>query len=181
MILEKLIPKQQSNHLEDKANQILKRNNIKHPYEIDLEAIINKYKNIRIFYSNQDSKTIIKRNMAIIIINNNLEYKKQRQELSEEFCHTLLHCGNQINYQHDIILDKQEYQAKKMSAYLLCPLSILKTISIPIDTYYTIDELADIFNVTDEFMKYRLELIWGQDLESITYYKKEFYGYMAIE
>ena len=40
MILGDIIPRQQTNHLEDRANRILINNNIKHPCEIDLEAII---------------------------------------------------------------------------------------------------------------------------------------------
>ena len=151
MIFENLIPEQQTNYLEYKANRILMDNYIEHPYEIDIETIIDiNYENIRVFYANQDSKVIIKRNMAIIIVDNGLEYIKQREELAEEFCHVLLHCGNQTNYKHSIILDKQEQQAKRMSAYLLCPLSMLKTISVPMDTYYTVYERADIFNVTYE-------------------------------
>lgn len=68
-----------------------------------------------------------------------------------------------------------------MSAYLLCPLFMLKTLSIPIDTYCTIQELADIFNVTYDFMNYRLKLIWGQDLNLISIFNGEFYGYNAME
>lgn len=182
MILEKLIPDQQTSFIEDKANAILMENYIEHPYEIDIETIIDiNYRNIKVFYADQDSKVIMKKNMAIIIVDNRLEYKKQREELAEEFCHVLLHCGNQINYKHNIILDKQEQQAKRMSAYLLCPLFILKTLSIPIDTYCTIQELADIFNVSYEFMKYRLKLIWEQDLNLISIFNGEFYGYNAME
>lgn len=182
MILGDFIPNQQTNYLENKANEILLDNFIEHPYEIDLETIIDiNYKNIKVFYSNQDSKVIIKRNMAVIIVNDRLEYRKQREELAEEFCHFLLHCGNQINYKYNIVLDKQEQQAKRMSAYLLCPLYMLKTITIPMDTYCTIHELADIFNVTYEFMKYRLSLIWGQDLNLITVHNGEFYGNISIE
>ncbi len=182
MLLGEIIPKQQTNYLEEKANSILRNNYIEHPFEIDIETIIDiNYRNIRVIYTNQDSKAIIKRNMAVIIVDNRLEYRKQREVLAEEFCHVLLHCGNQINYKHNIILDKQEEQAKRMSAYLLCPLYMLKTISVPSDTYYTISELADIFNVTYEFMKYRLSLIWGQDLNLIAVHNGEFYGYSAIE
>ncbi len=182
MILENIIPKQLTNHLEEKANKILIKHNIKYPYEIDLEAIIhNNYKNIRVFYSNQDSKTIIKKNMAIIVINNNLNYREQHQELAEEFCHVRLHCGNQINYKYNIILDKQEQQAKRMSAYLLCPICMIKKLKFMEDTYLFNEELANYFNVTNDFMRYRLNLIFGQDLDLITYYKRRFYGYMPIE
>lgn len=107
MILERLIPDQQTSFIEDKANNILINNYIEHPYEIDIETIIDiNYENIRVFYADQDSKVIMKKNMAIIIVDNRLEYRKQREELAEEFCHVLLHCGNQINYKHNIILDK---------------------------------------------------------------------------
>ena len=63
MLLSDLIPEQQSNYLEEKANSILKDNHIKHPFEIDIETIIDiNYRNIRVIYTNQDSKAVIKRN-----------------------------------------------------------------------------------------------------------------------
>lgn len=182
MITESFLPHLNTNHLEIKANDILINNNIKHPNDIDLEKLIyEKYKNIRVFYSNQDSVVLMKKNKAVIIINNNLDPKKQRQELAEEFCHVLLHSGNQIEYQHDIVLDKQESQAKRMSAYLLCPLFMIKKLKFIENTYLITEELADYFSVTYEFMQYRLKLIFGQDLNLIAYHNKEFYGYMPIE
>lgn len=181
MLLAELLPNMHRSYLEDKAEYILKQNNVKYPQDINLEQIIQNYKNIKVFYMKQDSKTIIKKNKIIIIVNNTLSYREQRQELAEEFCHALLHLGNQINYFNTINLDKQEQQAKRMAAYLLCPTYIFKNISVPYDTYVLVDELADIFNVTTEFMQYRLKLIWGQDLDMIICSKGKFYGYMPIE
>ncbi|KNF09326.1 putative Zn peptidase [Gottschalkia purinilytica] len=181
MTLEDLIFKQHPNHLEDKANLILIENNINYPWEINLEQIISKYKNITLLYANQCSKTIIRKNKSIIVMDNRLPFKEHRQELAEEFCHVLLHCGNQAEYIKSILLDKQESQAKRMSAYLLCPMFMLKKLKFIDNTYLMIEELAEHFNVTYEFMEYRLALIFGQDLSLIVHHRQRFYGYMPIK
>ncbi len=180
MQLSNLIPSQNTSYLEDKANSILKNNGIKHPWEIDIEKIVQQYHNIKFFYMNCDSKTIIKKNKAIIMVNSNLSYNEKRQQLAEEFSHALLHLGNQLTYYNDIYLDKQENQAKRMAAYLLCPLFMIKELSIDMDNYTMLDEMAEIFDVTNEFMKYRLSLIFGTDIEYISRYNDEIYGYFSI-
>ncbi|MDK2920157.1 MAG: hypothetical protein PWQ37_2890 [Candidatus Petromonas sp.] len=180
MQLSDLIPSQNTNFLEDKANIILRNNKISKPWEIDIEKIIQGYKNIRFFYIDSDSNTIIKKDKALILINNKLNYKEKREELAEEFSHALLHLGNQLNYHNSLYLDKQENQAKRMAAYLLCPLSMIKELSVDMDTYTMIDEMAEIFDVTNDFMKYRLSLIFGVDIEYITRFNNEVYGYFSI-
>ncbi|KNF08090.1 putative Zn peptidase [Gottschalkia purinilytica] len=181
MTLEEVIPVKQTNFLEDKANLILVRNSIIHPYQINLHKIIRNLGNIRVLCMDQDSRVIIRQSSAIIIINNKLPPKEQNQELAEELSHIILHCGNQVKYKKDIILDKQESQAKRMSAYLLCPMFMLKNVKIMENTYLMIEELAELFNVTYEFMEYRLSLIFGQDLNLIVHHKQNFYGYIPIE
>ncbi|MBS4535181.1 ImmA/IrrE family metallo-endopeptidase [Clostridium sp. D2Q-14] len=181
MTLADLLPKQHINYLQDKANEILGINKINKIYDINLDIIIEKYKNIKVINLNQDSKTILKRNKAIIIINNNLDYREYRQELAEEFCHALLHIGNQINYSKNVCLTKQENQAKRMSAYLLCPIKFISNIDIYDNTYALVEELADLFNVTYNFMQYRLSLIWGQDIDYIAFNKGQAYGYISVE
>jgi Zn-dependent peptidase ImmA (M78 family) len=180
MQLANLIPNQHVNFLEDKANEILKNHSISKPWEIDIEKIVQSYKNIKFFYMNYDSKTILKRNRAIILIDNKLSYKEKREQLAEEFSHVLLHLGNQINYCNSLYLDKQENQAKRMSAYLLCPLSMIKELSVDMDAYTMIDEMAEMFDVTNEFMKYRLSLIFGVDINYMAKIDNELYGYFSI-
>lgn len=151
------------------------------PCDIKLENFIQDYNSIKLFYMDQQSKTIIKKNKSIIVIDNRLDPRSKRQELTEEFCHALLHMGNQFNYCNTINMEKQENQAKRMAAYLLCPLHILKKQSIPIDTYFVANELADFFGVTKEFMEYRLRLIFGQDLDVVAYHGGEIYGHIPVE
>lgn len=180
MLLENLLPEQNTSHLEDRADLILLRNNMANHNEINIEKLISNYKNIRLHYMDQDSTTIIRNNKAIIIINNNLCNRKQREELAEEFCHVLLHCGNQLNIIGTVDMDKQENQAKRMSAYLLCPLFILKKLTFVDNTCLLLNELANFFGVTYEFIEYRLSLIFGQDLNSLSYYNGDLYGFISI-
>ncbi len=180
MNLSKLIPYQNKNYLQDKANSILYINKILNPF-VELDKIIEKYKNIKVVQLNQDSKTILKKNKAIIIINDKLEYREYREQLAEEFCHALLHMGNQFFYDNEITLNKQENQAKQMAAYLLCPISMIKEVGMDADNYALIEELADIFKVTYEFMHYRLSLIWGQDVDLVAYNKGQAYAYFDYD
>lgn len=180
MNLTQFIPKQNKNYLQDKANSILYSNKILNPH-VSLDKIIEKHKNIKVIQLNQDSKTILKKENAIIIINVNLEYRKYREQLAEEFCHVMLHMGNQFFYDNEITLDKQENQAKQMAAYLLCPIDMIKEIAIETNTYALIEELADIFKVTYEFMHYRLSLIFGQDIDLIAYSNGKPYAYFDYD
>ncbi|ABR48540.1 protein of unknown function DUF955 [Alkaliphilus metalliredigens QYMF] len=178
IVLAHILPQTNINYLEEKANFILDKHTIKYSFETNIYCILDQYRNIKVFHLNQGSKTIIKKNKAIILLDSQLPPREERQELAEEFCHALLHLGNQID--NTTIIDKQENQAKRMAAYLLCPIHIIKNISVPSDTYAMIDELADVFFVTPEFMKYRLSLIWGQDIDMVSYHNGQAYGFMTV-
>lgn len=181
MELGDLLPAQNHNFLEERATEILKQNNIKTIEDIDIENIVLAQPRTMIFYMHQRSKTIINKNMSLLIIDKRLDPLTRKIQLAEEFCHSILHAGNQCTYLGSWMLDKQETQAKRMSSYLLCPLFLLKNIPVPYDTYLYPTDLAEIFKVPVDFMEYRLHLIWEQDLNSIAYINNNAYGFHSFE
>ncbi len=48
------------------------------------------------------------------------------------------------------------------------------------DIYTVIAERAEIFDVTNQFMKHRLNLIFRSDSEFITKFHNEIHGYFSI-
>ncbi|MTI47972.1 MAG: ImmA/IrrE family metallo-endopeptidase [Firmicutes bacterium] len=106
MNLVKIIPKQQHTYFEDKANEILSKYDVKNPYDIGLYNIIGTYKNLKVFFMNQNSKVVLRKNIAIIIVNEKLSSIEKRLELAEEFCHYILHLGNQLNYSSNYKINK---------------------------------------------------------------------------
>lgn len=82
------------------------------------------------------------------VINNSQE---EKCILSEELGHYYMDATYPASTKDKILIDKQEYKAKKWSYYILIPFEKLKSaISNGIDTLYS---LAEYFEVTEEYMK----------------------------
>ncbi|MFA4931136.1 MAG: ImmA/IrrE family metallo-endopeptidase [Patescibacteria group bacterium] len=91
-----------------------------------------------------------------IILNNKMPYTQKRHYLAHALGHHYLHTGNQLYFsQHrQGQNDKEETQAEEFSAYLLIPSAqIIPILDCPPD------ELADQFQVSPQFILYRLSLI----------------------
>lgn len=166
---------------EQKANKVLSHFHYHHADEIDLYDICWRY-GIRIkplyshYFTDNEDYTAIKHlksysipketgKRGTIYIIPDLSPIEKRILLAEEFCHLYSHYSSQLLT--DIhVLNKQESQAKRMSAYLLMPSPFLKDIytaatSEPI----IISDIADHFLVTEEFAHYRLELIYKHKVD----------------
>jgi len=82
--------------------------------------------------------------------------KKRRELVAHALGHHFLHAGNHLYFEtHDqFITFKQEHEAQCFAAELLIPRETLNEIkSLPID------ELAEYFSVTEEFMRFRLAIL----------------------
>ena len=82
--------------------------------------------------------------------------KKRRELVAHALGHHFLHAGNHLYFEtHDqFITFKQEHEAQCFAAELLIPREALNNIKTS-----PIDELAEHFSVTEEFMKFRLEIL----------------------
>ena len=89
-------------------------------------------------------------------VKNTEDSRKKRELIAHALGHHFLHAGNHLYFEeHDqFITFKQEHEAQCFAAELLIPREALNdTKSLPID------ELAEHFSVTEEFMKFRLEIL----------------------
>lgn len=161
---------------EQRAYTVLSHFNYNHADEIDLYDICWRYGIVikpldhNYFFSDIGEYTSIKHlksysipketgRRGTIYIAPDLNPIEKRMLLAEEFCHLYSHYSSQL-MADKLILDKQESQAKRMSAYLLMPHIFLKDIySAATNEPVMISEIADYFLVSEEFAHYRLELI----------------------
>ena len=95
---------------------------------------------------------------GIIYIQSGLDHIHKKLLLAEEFCHIYSHHISQLSCSQ-VYIDKMEAQAKRMAAYLLMPRRFLEPLFVCSDGQpVLIEDIADIFLVTEEFAKFRLEL-----------------------
>jgi len=94
-----------------------------------------------------------------IIVDKPSSSKKKREFIAHELGHFLFHTGNMILYKerNPIEASKDERKAQDFALYLLIPDERLTRLINVIDPP-SIEDLADEFGVTVEFMKERLEL-----------------------
>jgi Zn-dependent peptidase ImmA (M78 family) len=91
-----------------------------------------------------------------IILNKNIPYSHKRRYLAHALGHHFLHAGNYLFFSQMRYLQnsKEETQAEEFAAHLLIPSEKL----LPI-IENDISELANHFQVSSTFMKFRLTLI----------------------
>ncbi|MGG4470059.1 ImmA/IrrE family metallo-endopeptidase [Paenibacillus alvei] len=161
---------------EQRANTVLSHFNYNNADEIDLYDICWRY-GIAIKPLDQDyiadieefdsikhlkSYSVLKKTgrRGTIYIVPDLDPVEKRLLLAEEFCHIYSHYSSQL-MTDKITIDKQESQAKRMSAYLLMPHCFMEDVyTAAINEPILISDIADHFLVTEEFAYYRLELIY---------------------
>jgi Zn-dependent peptidase ImmA (M78 family) len=172
-----------TDHWEYQANKVLSHFNIHYPNEIDMYDICWKY-GIQIKPLDEDflngeiteeikSFSIPKKKSrkGIIYIKPDLDPVEKRIILAEEFCHVYAHYTSQLQVDK-YCLAKTENQAKRMAAYLLMPWHFLKSVmNLAYEEPVLISEIADYFLVTEEFARYRLELIYNRRIDILLSYK----------
>lgn len=94
-----------------------------------------------------------------IIVDKSSPSNKKREFIAHELGHFLFHTGNMILYKkrNSIEVSKDERKAQDFAMYLLVPEDRLKKLLDVLDPP-SIEELAQEFGVTVEFMKERLKL-----------------------
>ena len=173
---------------EDRANKILSNFNYKHPDEIDITDICWKYgirilpldepfvQNYEIDYQSIQHLTSFsipfqKGRRGIIFIKSDMDPVVKKITLAEEFCHIYAHYISQLQIDKNY-LAKTENQAKRMAAYLLMPWHFLKNVlNLAYEEPVLISDIADYFLVTEEFARYRLELIYNRRIDVLVSHK----------
>lgn len=164
------------------ANKVHSNFNLSQPLDIDLEYICKRY-GIKIKelppeeVSSGMAIPSVRLRKGTIFLNNSLSTLHRREILAEEFCHIY------SQHQCQITMDKHNYNksenfAKKMAAYLLIPDDMFADIEIFEDNedYIIVSEIASMFNVTEEFAYYRLNLEFKRGLNySIDFYTTEMF------
>jgi hypothetical protein len=174
-----ILPSRRSyNMMEERANHVLSKFRYKYPDQIDIEEICAYYK-IKIKPSPQPDLTYsvctgFRR--GFIFIPKGIDYVNFKQLAGEEFGHLYLHTISQLQTTKSL-LAWQERQAKNFSAYLYMPMQMLKEVVISYDQPVDISMLADEFLVSEEFVYYRLSLIFPEKADALARSKGGF-GYI---
>lgn len=163
---------------EEKANKVLSNFNYTHPEEIDMEEICWRYGIVvkpleKLIHKsdideNLKAHSVIKTNRrGIVYIRSDLTCTERKIILAEEFSHIYADATHQIN-SDNILINKSEYRAKRMAAYLLMPFHFLKQIlNCAMEQAVLVDEIANHFLVSKEFAYYRLELLFNHRMDMI--------------
>jgi hypothetical protein len=184
MQLSNLIPNNNLDLWEQRANKVLSNFNYKYPDEIDINNICWRYGirikplDVEMFpdlftsgvvtnYTKAFSIPKDKGRRGTIYLMPRLDSVEKKIILTEEFCHIYSHHINQLSCdQHT--LGKTENQARRMSAYLLMPTKFFDEIYVAAaDQAIVVSDIADHFVVTEEFAHYRLELAFGHRVDAL--------------
>lgn len=178
MQLGQLLPKTTHDYWEERAEKVLSHFNIKYPDEIDIYEICRRY-GIKIMpldkpFLEKDIDEGLKAfsiagqkgRRGVIYLRPGLDAIEKKLLLAEEFCHIYAHHISQLNMNHSFIA-KTENQAKRMSAYLLMPAKFLEDVYVAAaEQMIVISDIADYFVVSEEFARYRLELIFNRRVDA---------------
>ncbi|EZH67939.1 hypothetical protein DH09_08465 [Bacillaceae bacterium JMAK1] len=173
MLLREKLPKIKD-VWEDRANQVLKLFNFSFPDEIDMGAICYKFgikiKPMPFGDPSLSYSQITRGRRGIIYIKSGMDPIDKKIVLAEEFAHIYSHTQHQLEVT-EIDINKIEFQAKKMAAYLLMPTKLLGEVYVTacqLTDAVLVSEIADEFLVSDEFACYRLQLAFGHPVHGIT-------------
>ncbi|MED0665756.1 ImmA/IrrE family metallo-endopeptidase [Bacillus badius] len=184
---------------EERAKQVLSRFHYRSPDEIDIEEICWKYGIIikplhPDFMDDMDDyeeakglkalskpKKDGKRKRGVIHLRPKIPSIERKLLLAEEFCHLHAHFSIQLTAPQ-LVLSKEESQAKKMSAYLLMPHNFLtEVIHSAADEAVLVSDIADHFLVTEEFAHYRLELLFNRRIDGFLAFGNKLRSYTRYE
>jgi hypothetical protein len=168
---------------ESQANKVLSHFQYNYPDEIDMYEICWKYgvqiklldEHVYDGNMSEEMKAFSipsdKGRRGMIFIRNDLDPVEKRIILAEEFCHVYAHYISQLQADK-YYLAKTENQAKRMAAYLLMPWHFLKNVlNLAYEEPVLISDIADYFLVTEEFARYRLELIYNRRIDVLVSHK----------
>lgn len=172
-----------SDYWEERAEKVLSNFQMDGPDEIDIEDICWRYgikiKPLDIYfaepYLERDEIDSLKSfaipserdRRGIIFLKPGLDAIERKLLLAEEFCHIYAHHSSQLTLDTHVI-NKLENQAKRMSAYLLMPLRYIQDVfDLAAEQTVLIYEIADYFVVSEEFAKYRIELLLNRNVDAL--------------
>lgn len=176
MHLSMLLPIETKDWWEERANKVLSHFTFKNADEIDMYEICRRF-GIKIkpldkqYFDEEDianfdealksfSVPKSKGRRGTIYLRPGLDHIEKRIILAEEFCHCYSHHISQVAVD-GIFVAKTEAQAKRMAAYLLMPAKFIAEIydAAAVEPVF-ISDIADHFLVSEEFARYRLDLIY---------------------
>ncbi|MBO1514300.1 ImmA/IrrE family metallo-endopeptidase [Metabacillus bambusae] len=184
MQLSQLLPIETTDMWEERANKVLSHFPFKYADEIDMYEICRRF-GIKIkpldkhYFDDDDWNELYhgdlkaftvpkpKGRRGTIYLRPGLDHIEKRIILAEEFCHCYSHHISQVAADGALVA-KTEAQAKRMSAYLLMPSRFIENIyAAAAEEAVFISDIADHFVVTEEFARYRLELIYHHRVDGV--------------
>ncbi|MBL0386222.1 ImmA/IrrE family metallo-endopeptidase [Tumebacillus sp. ITR2] len=164
--------------MEDRANQLLTRFDFRYPDQIDIQEICDYFK-IKVRASTEPDLTFsvcTGFRKGFIYIQKGVDYLHFKELCGEEFAHLYLHTISQTETTKHLHA-KQERQAKDFSTFLYMPLKMMQDVMLSYDQAVDVSTLADEFLVSEEFVYYRLSLLFPDRVDAIARAKGRF-GYV---
>lgn len=151
--------------LEDWLTAFYKRMGIQKPSDLQIDIIAEQC-DVILMITEAESSYIVTDCFQIITVDSRLSPEKQREMFFHELCHILRHEGMQGKMPH-LFREWQEWGAVNFTKYAAIPAHMLQYIRLDRDS---ITEMSNLFKVTPELCKARLEQICNR------MYMKEWYG-----
>ena len=128
------------------------------PDDLDIDSIAHSF-GVDVFYMpGAKEEAIWDDDNAAIFLNSDKSVPEIREVFFHELCHPLRHAGDQLMLP-GIFRELQETQAKQFQLYAAMPFFMIKGIKFPPYKNEAIGLLANLFRVTPQFAKRRLEQI----------------------
>jgi len=140
--------------LEDWVTAFYKRIGIQKPSDLQIDIIAEQC-DVILIIDEAESSYIITDLFQIITLDSRLSPKKQKETFFHELCHILRHEGMQGKMPH-MFREWQEWDAVNFTKYAAIPAHMLQYIRLDRDS---ITEMSNLFKVTPELCKARLEQI----------------------
>ncbi|WP_342045959.1 ImmA/IrrE family metallo-endopeptidase [Bacillus sp. OTU530] len=140
--------------LEDWVTTFYKRIGIQKPSDLQID-IIAEHCDVILIIDEAESSYIITDLFQIITLDSRLSPEKQKETFFHELCHILRHEGMQGKMPY-MFREWQEWDAVNFTKYAAIPAHMLQYIRLDRDS---IAEMSNLFKVTPELCKARLEQI----------------------
>ena len=139
-------------HTEDYVREMYFKIGIKSPIQLDFLQIARKL-GIKVFYWKEPSQAVFIKDFSYIFLNEYLDEQQKWQDFCHELAHVLLHTGNQKRMSSRF-REYQEAKANHFMYHTCVPTFMLNEIKAD---YLTANQVAQTFNVTEQFARIRLE------------------------
>ncbi|MFD0825806.1 ImmA/IrrE family metallo-endopeptidase [Neobacillus sp. M.A.Huq-85] len=150
---------------ERKIEKMYRERSILTPSDLDIRNVASLF-NMELSFSEGPQRAIWDEEFTVIFLNRDQAEEKQREVFFHELAHPLLHCGDQTKMSFKSFRELQENQANQFQLYAAIPFFMLKDLELPPYEYQMVQLIQNVFKVTGDLAKKRLEQIKRRIIQS---------------